>query len=59
MQVELPVQKVETAEETKLRETREMREKKVNQEAMMELKAVIDNGTKPSEQVKNIFKFVN
>ena len=49
MQVELPVQKVETAEETKLRETREMREKKVNQEAMMELKAVIDSGTKPSE----------
>merc|ERR1719244_732585 len=47
--VELPAQKVETAEETKLREAREMKEKMVNQEAMMELKAVIDSGTKPSE----------
>jgi len=47
--VELPAQKVETAEETKLREAREMKEKKMNQEAMMELKAVIDSGTKPSE----------
>ena len=47
--MELPAQKVETAEETKLREAREMNEKKMNQEAMMELKAVIDSGTKPSE----------
>ena len=47
--VDLPAQKVETVEETKLREAREMKEKKMNQEAMMELKAVIDSGTKPSE----------
>jgi len=46
--VDLPVQKVETAEETKLREAREIKEKKLNQDAMVELKAVI-GGAKPSE----------
>ena len=42
------MQKVETAEETKLREAREIKEKKLNQDAMVELKAVI-GGAKPSE----------
>ena len=43
----LPVTKVETAEETKEREAKEMKEKKMNQDAMMELKAVIAGGVRP------------
>ena len=43
----LPITKVESAEETKEREAKEMKEKNVNQDAMMELKAVIEGGVKP------------
>ena len=43
----LPITKVETEEETKEREAKEIKEKKTNQDAMMELKAVIEGGVKP------------
>merc|ERR1719341_1754612 len=45
--VVLPLTKVETAEETKEREAKDMKEKKMNQDAMMELKAVIAGGVRP------------
>ena len=47
VQAVLPIPKVETAEESKDREAKEMQEKKMNQDAMMELKAVIGGGVKP------------
>ena len=43
----LPITKVETEEETKEREAKDMKEKKTNQDAMMELKAVIEGGVIP------------
>ena len=49
LQVAIPSQKVETPEETRQREAKETREKKVNQDAMMELKAVIETGATPCE----------
>ena len=49
IQVSLPISKVETVEETKQREAKEMQEKKMKDEAMMELKAAIGGGARPSQ----------
>ena len=43
----LPITKVETEEETMEREAKEIKEKKTNQDAMMELKAVVEGGVMP------------
>jgi len=47
--VSLPISKVETVEETKQREAKEMQEKKMKDEAMMELKTAIGGGARPSQ----------
>eukprot|EP00092_Neocalanus_flemingeri_P009310 GFUD01010016.1.p1 GENE.GFUD01010016.1~~GFUD01010016.1.p1 ORF type:complete len:399 (+),score=149.78 GFUD01010016.1:126-1322(+) len=47
--VSLPVSKVETGEETRQREAREIQEKKIKEEAMMELRTSIGGGARPSQ----------
>ena len=45
--MDLPIIKVKTAEETKAPKAKEIKEKKMNQDAMMELKAVVEGGVMP------------
>ena len=49
IQVSLPISKVETVEDTKQREAKEMQEKKMKDEAMMELKTAIGGGARPGQ----------